>query len=117
MGRNLQLDFNMTELAFPKQSRLKDPKLLQELRELIEREVFHCVACNQLAHVFHHVITVGSGGPDEARNLAPLCTPHHDEIHRMGTAPFARKYGGFEAWLRAAKWTWDPILLRWSPPF
>lgn len=66
-----------------------------------------CVACGHSADnevCSHHVQTRAAGGTDHPFNLMPLCSTHHTEIHRAGTASTARKYAGVLKWLRDNHW-------------
>jgi 5-methylcytosine-specific restriction endonuclease McrA len=49
-----------------------------------------CEACwhGQTMDV-HHILTKGSGGPDEEWNFLALCRLCHNEIHNQGRATFA----------------------------
>jgi hypothetical protein len=82
----------MTQSNF-KQRRTVDKKLLLEYRKL------KCVVCLEPKNnkgledtCAHHIKSKGSGGPDETFNLMPLCSAHHEEIHKVGTYLFCKKY-------------------------
>ena len=60
-------------------------KKKKRLRNLSCEEV--CVICGGEA-VYHHIKSFGSGGLTEIKNLIPLCTLHHNEIHTKGTVKF-----------------------------
>jgi|LSQX01.3.fsa_nt_gb hypothetical protein len=54
--------------AVPKPKRLKDPKVLKEMRS------DRCEICRERAGCeVHHIISAGSGGPDHPYNLIALC--------------------------------------------
>lgn len=64
---------------FPKQKRIKDPKLLESFRER------KCEVCFQSGDVVgHHITTKGAGGDDTEFNLMALCTFHHRMVHDKG---------------------------------
>jgi hypothetical protein len=50
-----------------------------------------------------HVISRGAGGQD-AENLLPLCTRHHQEQHDTGVKSFAAKYGIWMSQMARALW-------------
>jgi hypothetical protein len=54
--------------AVPKLKRLKDPKLIKKMRS------DRCEICRDRVECeVHHIISVGSGGPDHRYNLIALC--------------------------------------------
>ena len=54
--------------AVPKKMRLSDPKLIKEMGS------DRCEICGESAACeVHHIISVGSGGPDHRYNLIALC--------------------------------------------
>jgi hypothetical protein len=55
---------------------------------------------------FHHVYT-RKAWPEFANekfNLMPLCLWHHNEIHKMGTVSFSKKYSFANDWLIVNNW-------------
>ncbi len=40
----------------------------------------------------HHIQTVGSGGPDDLKNLICLCRKHHQEAHAHKITPAQLRY-------------------------
>jgi hypothetical protein len=108
-----------------KPKRIVSPKTLDEVRNVL------CMGCASLdpaaareaafdhgirSHP-HHLISKGAGGPDIIQNLLPVCVPHHQEIHRIGLAAMASKYGCIAHWLRLAGWEWDGSQGKWLPNF
>ena len=54
--------------AVPKKLRVSNPKLIKEMRSST------CEACKRdTSCQLHHIISVGSGGPDHRYNLISLC--------------------------------------------
>ena len=53
---------------------------------------------------YHHIKSRGSGGPDEAWNLIPVCLEHHNEVHNIGLYEFAEKYPSVGDWLVIHDW-------------
>jgi hypothetical protein len=54
----------------------------------------------------HHIISRGSGGPDDEWNILWLCAFHHrmrpDSFHRLGRSSFAAAYPQFADKIAAA---------------
>ena len=53
-----------------------------------------CVVENDCLGQFceHHIKSRGAGGTDDNKNLMPLCSKHHTEIHKIGLNSFLQKY-------------------------
>lgn len=63
--------------AVPKIRRLENKKLIREWpRDLCE------ICRGRFMLQAHHIISVGSGGPDHKFNLITLCLYCHDKAHR-----------------------------------
>lgn len=73
-------------LKFPKKKRKKDKPLLKKYHGMT------CVICGKTPCDPDHIVTKGSGGPDEDFNIWPLCRQHHTERHELGIHRFVRKY-------------------------
>ena len=65
-------------------------------------KTLNCISCGGVGGDAHHVTTVGAGGPDEARNLMPLCRTCHTGVHKMGYAKSIQKNPGIKIWLESA---------------
>lgn len=70
-------------LAFPKPVRLEDLDYLRFIRR--QPCLLHHVAAQA-----HHVISRGAGGSDY--RALPLCTIHHECLHRIGRERFEAKF-------------------------
>lgn len=93
---------------FPKKKRIEDKELTKTYHAL------RCVACGRQGAVGHHVKTKGSGGDDDPRNLMPLDTIHHNEVHQKGLVAFANKYPLVKRWLESNGWSFDENRQKWQ---
>lgn len=84
----------------------KNPNLLKQLREL------PCLVCSQRPSDVHHIKTRGSGGGDEAWNLANLCRLCHSRLHHIGQITFATKEWRYMSHLEQNGWRIEDGKLR-----
>jgi len=75
-----------------------------------------CCVCGALNTEADHIITFGSGGPDDHVNLWPLCRYHHQEKGQIGRQSFIEKYPKLEALLRRKGWDYDDFNKKWYIP-
>lgn len=85
-------------MLFPKNKRIKDRKLLQEIRGQ-ECAVKGCFRKGMPAHIR----SVGAGGDDVPENLVPLCADHHIRQHAMGWKVFKEKHPEITNWAEIKK--------------
>ena len=64
----------------------------------------YCLICGFLGVDLHHIKSRGSGGKDDDWNIVPLCHPHHQELHQIGTVEFAENNYEFEMFLHSNGW-------------
>lgn len=75
-----------------------------------------CTACDISMEGFvclHHVYT-RKAHPEFAKevwNLMPLCLWHHNEIHKIGSISFCKKYPDANDWL--VRNNWSLIMGKW----
>lgn len=82
-----------------KPKRIVDKNLLEVIRNL------PCSACGKRAPSDPaHVKSRGSGGPDSAFNVIPLCRQHHSEQHASGFLNMIKKYPRFYLYLKSLGW-------------
>jgi len=55
-----------------------------------------CVACGRTPSENAHTRGGGAGRKGDARFVAPLCHPCHDELHRRGPVAFAARHDGLD---------------------
>ena len=79
---------------FPKPIRIKNPKLLQIIREQ------PCVICHRSPCDPDHIVTRGAGGDDTPSNLWPLCRSCHTLRHSIGIHRLAQRFPVCLMWLR-----------------
>jgi hypothetical protein len=74
-----------------------------------------CVACGTTSfqRTFHHLKSRGSGGSDEAWNLLPVCSQHHNEVHKIGLVLMANNYLGVKNWLIKSGWEFCEFRNKW----
>lgn len=74
-------------MLFPKSNRIKDRKLLAEVRKR------PCAACGKPPPSdAHHWKSKGSGGGDTEENLVALCRRDHALYHQVGPSKFFERY-------------------------
>jgi len=76
----------------------------------------NCVSCGKGGDgfvCFHHIKSRGSGGPNEAWNLMPLCFKCHELIHKKGTNFMANKSMGVKDFLQKNEWFYCEIAKKW----
>ena len=73
-------------MKFPKPSRTKNRKLLNEIKKR------SCIICGKHPSDADHIRSKGAGGSDVESNLWPLCRTHHREKHDIGLRRFATRY-------------------------
>ena len=61
---------------FPKYKRIENKKVMAEIRKSRI-----CSVCGRDGSDVHHLISVGSGGPDVKENLINLCRVCHNKAH------------------------------------
>lgn len=75
-----------------------------------------CIVCGRLiegGNTLHHLITQKNLGPDEDWNLMPLCTEHHEEVHKIGRTSFSGKYSAAKSWLMDHGWEYISLTNKW----
>jgi 5-methylcytosine-specific restriction endonuclease McrA len=79
-------------MKFPKVKRVKNKKLLKEIRNR------PCAACLQTVFqtTGHHLKSKGAGGDDTEENLISLCFFCHHLVHAIGTTAFIEEYPHLE---------------------
>lgn len=82
----------MAHESFPKRKRIRDPKLLAEIKKR------PCLVCSMGPCDPAHHVSRGAGGDDTEANVAPLCRAHHREQHDIGIETFTEKYRAYRAW-------------------
>ncbi len=83
----------MDKLAFPKDKRIKDSKLMKKIHK--ENEFMRCDACSKIVKDYdiHHIIRrANSKGHDTEDNFAYLCHKDHMILH-SSPDQFKRLYG------------------------
>jgi hypothetical protein len=63
-------------LTLDKNKRIENKKAIQECKK-----IGYCRICGKPGNDPHHIITVGSGGPDHEYNLICLCRACHRRVH------------------------------------
>lgn len=87
-----------SKVAFPKQVRVRNRKLLAEVRKR------GCLTgCPRKPVDAHHVVSRKAGGGDTLDNVVPLCRIHHTEWHQQGASGMSQKYPSVQRWLENAK--------------
>lgn len=76
----------MQHLKFPKPIRIKNRKLLDEVKK------GSCLICGRFPVDPDHISTVGAGNHDTASNVWALCRRHHTEKGALGIITFASRY-------------------------
>ena len=93
-----------------KSIRHEDKNLIKELKK------GRCIISGRQDPDIHHVLTVGSGGPDLPWNLLPIAHRYHQEVHQTGLNKFAQRYSQVRLWLISNGWTFCLIKNKWIKP-
>lgn len=122
MKKSAKKEKHSYEPAFPKTQKCRkkrtDEDRAEEARlgDLFQRiKKSKCLACFRHACDPDHIKSQGSGGPDEAWNLQPLCRIHHTERHAKGLTWLAEKYPAVKANLIEKGWYLCELRNRWFP--
>lgn len=87
-------------LEYPKQKRVRDPKLLKSIKGK------PCVICNAPGEAAH-IQSRGAGGSDIESNLLCLCRSHHRLQHDHGFSWLCDNYPVIRKILKDKGWTFD----------
>jgi hypothetical protein len=85
-------------MKFPKNKRLRDRKLLDQIKKQ------SCVACKDYGVDPAHIHSVGAGGPDADFNVIPLCRREHQFQHALGWSIFFKRWPIVWIYLQTLGW-------------
>lgn len=89
-------------------------ELDQSQRKKTNVKEMRCIVCGNVQTERHHFRTRGAGGSDENFNILLLCREHHQEIHKIGSITFAKKYKAVETWLLKNGWIYETSRCKWT---
>lgn len=99
--------FRLKRNAVLKQKRVSDRAALAAVRGK------PCLVCHRPSDPCH-IKSKGSGGPDAAWNLIPLCREHHSMQHKVGIVTFIKRYFYVYTTLIQLGWKLENDML-WHP--
>jgi 5-methylcytosine-specific restriction endonuclease McrA len=74
----------MSLMKFPKDTPIRDKKLLDAFSFFCSRHYIGCLYCGSIDIQIHHGVYRSQQGSDEFDNLYPLCQYHHEIVHHFG---------------------------------
>jgi hypothetical protein len=75
-----------------------------------------CVSCGRFGEGFtcyHHLISRGAGGVDEAFNMISTCLGCHNMYHQKGLVFMAEKFPSVKNWLLKHNWYLCELTGKW----
>lgn len=86
----IRISAGLDQTMMQKKKRKEDKKLLEMIGQM------PCCVCGYPPPSdAHHIRSRGSGGPDTAYNVMPMCRKHHSQYHQYGPSKFFKEYPHF----------------------